>query len=309
MIVLAWFYPGLSKSLPLHEISSIGISGIFFFYGLKLSPARMLEGLTNWELHFVVQSATFLLFPVLVLLIKPFIHGDEYTLLWLAVFFLAALPSTVSSSVVMVSIAGGNIPGAIFNASISGLIGILITPLWMGFFLTKTMSSFDFGEVFGALLLKILVPVITGMLLHRFFGKFAMRHKKQLTTFDKTVILLIVYQSFSESFLSGVFDDISIIALLIVGAGVIMLFFAVWFIISLISKWLAFDREDRITALFSGSKKSLVHGTVFSSVLFAGMSSAGIFLVPIMIYHAFQLVIISIIAQRWSRIKTDALWS
>jgi sodium/bile acid cotransporter 7 len=35
-------------------------------------------------------------------------------------------------------------------------------------------------------------------------------------------------------------------------------------------------------------------------VLFAGMSSASIFLVPIMIYHAFQLFIISLIAQRYS---------
>ncbi len=301
MIVLAWLYPGLNKSLPLHEISSIGISGIFFFYGLKLSPAKMYEGLANWRLHLLVQGVTFLLFPILVLLVKPAIHTEEYTLLWLAVFFLATLPSTVSSSVVMVSIAGGNIPGAIFNASISGLIGIFLTPLWMGFFLTKTMNSFNFGEVFGELLLKILVPVIVGMLLHRFFGKFAIRHKNQLTAFDKAVILLIAYKSFSESFLSGVFDDISLVALLVVGLSVIVLFFVVWLTISMGTRLLAFNREDRITALFSGSEKSLVHGTVFSSVLFAGMSSAGIFLIPIMIYHAFQLVIISVIAQRWGR--------
>ncbi|GAL78303.1 sodium/bile acid symporter family [Algibacter lectus] len=50
------------------------------------------------------------------------------------VLFLAALPSTVSSSVVMVSMAKGNIPAAIFNASISGIIGVALTPLWMGAF-------------------------------------------------------------------------------------------------------------------------------------------------------------------------------
>jgi len=55
---------------------------------------------------------------------------------------------------------------------------------------------------------------------------------------------------------------------------------------------------DRITATFCGSKKSLVHGSVFADVLFAGMTNAGIFFVPIMIYHAFQLLVVSVIAQR-----------
>jgi sodium/bile acid cotransporter 7 len=117
--------------------------------------------------------------------------------------------------------------------------------------------------------------------------------------FDKAIILIIVYKSFSNSFSSGIFNGISPGVLFIVGVGVIAMFFIVYYSISLVAAKLRFSREDRITALFCGSKKSLVHGTVFSSVLFAGMSSAGIFLVPIMIYHAFQLFYISIIAQKY----------
>ena len=49
-------------------------------------------------------------------------QGTDFHVLWLSIYFLACLPSTVSSSVVMVSIAKGNVPSAIFNASISGLI-------------------------------------------------------------------------------------------------------------------------------------------------------------------------------------------
>ena len=127
MILLAYWLPGVEKLIPLNEISTYGISGIFFFYGLKLNPEKMKEGLSNWKLHALIQAATFFIFPMLVLCILPFISSEEHFTLWLAVFFLAALPSTVSSSVVMVSIAKGNIPGAIFNASISGLIGIFIT--------------------------------------------------------------------------------------------------------------------------------------------------------------------------------------
>lgn len=301
MILLAYWLPGIEKIIPLNQISTIGISAIFFFYGLKLSPEKMKAGLSNWKLHIVIQGATFLLFPLLILSVFPFIHSETHFILWLAVFFLAALPSTVSSSVVMVSIAKGNIPGAIFNASISGLIGILVTPLWIGLFLEARLESFDLGQTFLELCLKILLPVILGMVLHRFWGNFANQNKKYLTMFDKSVILIIVYRSFSNSFASGIFDDLGLMELLIVGFGVMFLFFIVYTIIHFISKRLAFSREDKITALFCGSKKSLVHGMVFSSVLFAGMTSASIFLVPIMIYHAFQLFIVSIIAQKYQR--------
>jgi len=306
MILLAYLVPGMEKMIPLDRISTIGISGIFFFYGLKLSPQKMKEGLSNWQLHVVVQLATFVLFPLLVLSAYPFIQTPEHTTLWLAVFFLAALPSTVSSSVVMVSIAKGNIPGAIFNASISGLIGILVTPIWMGLFMEAADGgTFQLGATLLELVIKILLPVILGLLMHRFWGEFANRHKKQLTMFDKTVILIIVYKSFSHSFSSGIFDGISVLELLAVGAGAIALFFVVYLLIFFVSKRLEFNQEDTITALFCGSKKSLVHGSVFSNVLFGGMSSASIFLVPIMIYHAFQLFIISVIAQQYA-IKSAA---
>ena len=304
MILLAYWASGIENVIPLKEISLYGISGIFFFYGLKLSPEKMKEGLSNWKLHILIQAVTFLILPLAIIAILPFIKGEEHFSLWFAVFFLAALPSTVSSSVVMVSIAKGNIPGAIFNASISGLIGIVVTPLWIGLFLESHGASFDLGSIFFDLILKILLPVVVGMAMHRFWGDFANRHKKQLTMFDKTIILIIVYLSFSSSFSNGIFNSISWIELAFVGFGVIALFFIVYFIINVISNKLNFSREDRITALFCGSKKSLVHGTVFSSVLFVGLSNAGLFLVPIMIYHAFQLFFISIIAQRMSAEKS-----
>lgn len=298
MILLAYWMPGIEEVIPLEQISNYGIAGIFFLYGLKLSPEKMRNGLSNLRLHLLVQSSTFLLFPLIVMSALPLIRGEEHFNLWLGVFFLAALPSTVSSSVVMVSIARGNVAGAIFNASISGLIGILITPLWIGLFLETRNAEFELGLIIIELSIKILLPVVIGMVLHRFWGGFANRHSKQLTMFDKTVILIIVYKSFSLSFSGGIFAGISWMELLVVGMAAVLLFFLVYFLINWTSHRLNLSREDRIAALFCGSKKSLVHGTVFSNVLFAGMSNASIFLVPIMIYHVFQLLIISIIAQK-----------
>ena len=304
MILLAWLVPGIGvtdKWYSLDSLSGIGISFIFFFYGLKLSPSQVMQGLNNYRLHFLVQFSTFVLFPIIVILFYPLIHSEDGHLLWLAVFFLAALPSTVSSSVVMVSMAKGNVSGSIFNASISGLIGIIATPLWMGLFMRGDSHGFSFLDSLLSLSTKILLPVIVGMILHRYFGKIAIKNSKTLAWFDKSVILAIVYKSFSSSFTSGLFDSISLADLGILFVAIIALFGLIFQIINLISKQLKFNREDRITALFNGSKKSLVHGTVFSKVLFSGMATQGIFIIPIMIYHALQLIVISFIAQKMSK--------
>lgn len=304
MILLAYLVPGIGragKTIELNVLIKYGISLLFFFYGLRLSPEKLKNDLGNWRLHLLIQGITFLIFPLVVLLFRPLFKGTENEILWLAVFFLAALPSTVSSSVVMVSIAEGNIPSAIFNASISGVIGILLTPLWMGIFLERQSEAFAFAEVIQDLVVQILIPVIIGLMLHRFWGNWAARNKRYLSMFDKSVILSIVYNSFSNSFQNGIFGSIQVYKLVILFGCVIALFFLIFEGTKLIARFMHFDREDRITVLFCGSKKSLVHGSVFASVLFAGTTMGSLFLVPVMIYHAFQLFYISIVARRYGK--------
>lgn len=306
MILLAWLVPGIggeSSFIHLKDLIRYGIALLFFFYGLRLSLEKLVNDLKNWRLHLLIQSVTFLVFPFLVLLFRPFLKGTENEVLWLAVFFLAAVPSTVSSSVVMVSIAKGNIPSAIFNASISGVIGIVITPLWMGIFLEKQAEPFDFGGVVIDLITTILVPVIAGLAMHRFWGHWATRNNKYLSLYDKSVILSVVYRSFSDSFLNGIFKGISWIDLIILSGSVIALFFVVFNLTKVLTKLMKFNREDRITVIFCGSKKSLMHGSVMAGVIFAGSSAGSIFLVPLMIYHAFQLFYISLVAQKMGKSK------
>ena len=303
-VFLAWLwpYPGTSAApVPLGKLAGYGVSVIFFFYGLKLNLAQLRVGLSNTRLHLLIHAVTFLLFPLLILAVKPFFQSPGNQTLWLGIFFLAALPGTVSSAVVMVSLAGGNVPAAIFNASLSSLLGVFVTPLWMGLLMNTTAAHFDLGEVFLKLVVQVLLPVLAGMLMHRFWGSFAEKHRQQLGAFDKSVIVLIVYTSFCESFANGVFSLLGWQELGLLWLGAVALFFLVYGIISLASAFLKFSREDRITALFCGSKKSLVQGAVMSKVLFAGVASAGVLLLPIMLYHASQLLIVSSIAQRMRR--------
>lgn len=303
-VAVAWFFPqpgAAQNSIPLDAICTAGIALIFFFYGVKLSPGKMMAGLKNWKLHIVVQAATFIICPLLVLIAYPFLRTEHQEMVWLSVFFLAALPSTVSSSVVMVAMAKGNLPAAIFNASISGLIGIVLTPLWMGLFLQQQQNNVDFLQIYVRLIVEIIVPVMAGIAMQRVVGHWAARYGKQLAVFDKSIIVLIVYKSFAESFSDGTFSGMRWQDLALICFIAIVLFFALYAIIYLISNLLSFSKEDRITALFCGSKKSLVHGTVFSKVLFSNAAFAAFMLLPLMIFHAFQLFIVSYIAGWFGR--------
>lgn len=307
-IALAYVWPqgGTGKGIfSLSQLANHGVSIIFFFYGLKLDTHSLRQDLKNWKLHLLLQTSTFILFPLIILPLRPLFLDETWKLLWLGMYFVASLPSTVSSSVVMVSIAEGNIPAAIFNASLSSLLGIIITPVWMAMVTTPVAGSLPLDDIFLKLVLQVLVPVILGMVLHSRAGAWANRYKKQLRYFDQTVILIIVYTAFCDSFEKKLFTtlgwgDITLLSLLMTG-----LFFTVYFLVNMVSDWLTFSREDKITASFCGSKKSLVHGTVMSQVLFPKSLPTGILLLPLMIYHASQLIIVSVMARKMAKQKVN----
>ncbi|MCB2408701.1 bile acid:sodium symporter family protein [Hymenobacter lucidus] len=301
---LAYLAPGIgskSSHVPWSALTTGGVAVIFFFYGLRLSTDKLRAGMRNWRLHLVTQSATFVLFPLLALGVRPFFHGPKGEALWASLFFLTALPSTVSTSVVMVSIAQGNLPAAIFNASISSLLGILVTPLWVNMVLHTGAAQVGLGGMAASLGGQVVLPVALGILLNSRFGAWAEAHRQQLRVFDQLIILVLVYTSFCESFAENIFRDYRTADILGLAAGMVALFLLIFGLITFVSRLLGFSAEDRITAVFCGSKKSLVHGTVLAKVLFANTIALGTLLLPLMLYHALQIMMASVIAQAVGR--------
>lgn len=303
VVALAYWQPGLGSNtspVPWRLITTVGVALVFFFYGLKLNLEKLREGMRNWRLPVVVQFATFVLFPALALLAKPF-FGSEGERLWQSIFFLCALPSTVSTSVVMVSIAGGNLPGAIFNASLSSLLGIALTPLLTSLFLHTSTGGGQLWGLATQLLWQVVLPVGAGILLNSRFGAVADRHKASLRNFDQLTILLIVFTAFCESFAEGIFRSYEPADIVKLSAGMLGLYLLVCALIWGLGRALSFSRADNIVAVFCGSKKSLVHGSVMASLLFPASTATGLMLLPLMLYHALQIILASSMAQYLGR--------
>ena len=108
-----------------------------------MAPAEAVAGLRNWRLQGSVAATTYLVFPLLGIVLFVALGSFLDAGLLAGVLFLAALPSTVQSCVVFTSIARGNVPGAVVSATVSNLAGIAITPLLAALLLAEPTASLD----------------------------------------------------------------------------------------------------------------------------------------------------------------------
>ena len=154
------------------------------------------------------------------------------------------------------------------------------------------------------LCIQVLFPVVAGLALHKRLGFLAVRFKNHLRYFDQAIILLIVYRAFCDSFLNRMFEGYSLAELAVLGSLMLTLFFVMLTLMQILSKGMHLSREDRITVIFCGSKKSLVQGAAMGQVLFPDAAAFGIVLLPLMLYHALQLLAGSILAQRMAKVSS-----
>ncbi len=302
---VAWLFPSLgAKDGPLHPdlVNKLGVALIFFLNGVSLSFASMKAGALRWPLHLVVQAGTFLLFPLVGLGLLALGGGVFSPALALGFFFLCALPSTVSSSVAMTSAAKGNVPAAVFNATLSSVIGVFVTPLWIGWVNhSQGVHGAPLGKVIGDLVTWLILPLVLGQLSRPWLADWAKRRKAWIYLVDRGTILFIIFTSFCDSILRGVWSGQGAGTVASALLGGLVLFFIIFGLLTAVCRALKFPIEDRITAVFCGSKKTIASGVPMAQIIFGGDPRLGIILLPLMIYHPMQLVICGVLAGRWSR--------
>jgi sodium/bile acid cotransporter 7 len=93
------------------------------------------------------------------------------------------------------------------------------------------------------------------------------------------------------------FEQVPITQILLLSLAMLFLFLLMFAIMYGFSFLLKLNREDRIAVLFCGSKKSLVQGAVMGKALFPDPLILGVVLLPLMLYHALQLIASSIFAE------------
>lgn len=298
---IAALFPATGRAEPIVDTAvTVAIAVLFFLYGARIHPREAIAGLKHWRLHAVILGFTFVVFPIIGVLLR---FAPDVLLrpeLYAGVLFLTLLPSTVQSSIAFTSIAGGNVPGAIVSASVSNLLGVFVTPLLVLALMATTGKVQFHSSSIVDLCLQLLLPFLLGQLLRPWVGGFVTKHAAALKYVDRGSIVLVVYSAFSAGMREHIWSQVSwvgVVQLIVLSFALVLLM--LWLTRTTAEK-LGFDRADMIAIQFCGTKKSMATGLPMAAVLFAGQP-VGLLVLPLMIFHQLQLMMCAWLAARYGR--------
>ncbi|MGI6853591.1 bile acid:sodium symporter family protein [Mesorhizobium sp. 1B3] len=297
-VLLASLVPAQGDfAVVLQHVTYWAIALLFFLYGAKLSTAMIVSGLANWKLQIACLLCTFALYPLLTMAAAPLLSAIFPAAVVLGFLYVGCMPSTVQSSIAFTSISGGNVAGAICAASISSLLGVVLSPLLLMVLIPAAAEFAVAPSAIWKIIQQILLPFLVGQLCRPLLADFVNRHKTTTMAVDRGAILLIVYSAFSAGVVNGIWSVMpwqSVAGL--VGLCALLLALVMGLIL-LVSRVSGMNRADMLALFYCGSTKSLATGLPMAAILFAGQDISLIVL-PLMLFHLIQLIVHAVVSQR-----------
>jgi len=270
------------------------IAALFLIAGFTLPSETIGAGLASWRLHLYIQAFLFLLTPALFFLTSlPLrrLFGPELTS---GILALSVLPTTIASCVVFTQVCGGNVMGTLFNSAFSNLSGVFLSPLLLALLLRGTGQGLPAGELLAILRdlgLQILLPLAAGQLLRRFLKPLAEASRRTLAQLSNALLLGVIFLTMADS--AG---DPAFLAHLVRTPWPFAYLAAMQLLLVALAyggaRLLRFPREDLISVAFAAPQKTMAMGVPLLSAYFARSPlGLGLVLLPILLYHPWQLLI------------------
>jgi sodium/bile acid cotransporter 7 len=276
---------------------------LFLITGLKLPSDRIKQDLSTPRLHVFLQLFIFVITPLYFLTAVPLFAAALDGQLLVGIFALAVLPTTVSSCIVFTQNAGGNTVAAVFNAALANVAGIFISPLLLSLLLSSSGRALPMSELLDTLqglAVNMLLPIVVGQLLRLRLRDWATHHSKRLGVASNVLILLIVLFAFARTAANPSFaryaPQLVLPLLYLLASHLVLLALARGG-----AALLKLDHTDTITALFVAPQKTLALGAPLLTIFFAGQDILGVALLPLVIYHPWQLFVAGFVINRVRR--------
>ena len=219
------------------------------------------------------------------------------------VILAATVPSTLASAAVLTRRAGGNDAVAFLVTMITNLACFLVIPFWL-WLLLGVRTEVDSSAILLKLLLLVVLPIIVAQILRQSppVGQQATRHKLMLSVVAQIGVLLMVLigaVEVGERFASLESDSVvSATNILLMIAAVVAVHVVLVAAGFALSRTFSIGPEDAIGVAFAGGQKTLMVGA------FLAMAVGPLAILPMVAYHAAQLIIDTLIAD-WLRQRND----
>lgn len=299
-VLLATFLPVTGAALEVaYGVSNVAVFVLFFLNGIRLSRSDVARGIRNLTLLVplalwcfgAMAAAGFALSIAAVGLVPPLIA--------LGLLYLGVLPSTVQSATAYTSMAGGNVASSVVSAALLNILGVFVSAPIFAWLSGGAYVDMGLDGLFK-LFLILLLPFGLGQLFQSRFSRWLKSHPSLVGWMDRTAISIAVYVAFSGAVEQGIWGrlDVASWGWLIGLLGVLLIFAygGAW----MLSGTLSLARGDRISFMYAGAHKSIAMGAPLALVMFPP-ATAGLILVPLLVYHLLQLVVSAPIASGLNR--------
>lgn len=189
--------PAWGAVLQDYDVFSIGIFLSFFATGLCLETRAIFRQIRSIRAPAAALLSSLILYPLLAwgaalpLLPTEFIIG---------VCIIATAPVTVSSGTIMTAIARGNVPLSLLICILTNFMAIFTIPVMLNLLLSVGRNiDLPILQMLGGLALKALLPLILGLLTRPAAKRLVKRFSRQLSIFQSSIIILVIFNAVSNS--------------------------------------------------------------------------------------------------------------
>jgi sodium/bile acid cotransporter 7 len=225
-----------------------------------------------------------------------------------------ATPATLASASVWTRRAGGNDAISMVVTILTNALCFLITPMWLTLMIGSTQLGekqrelFDPVEMIIKLALLVVLPMAIAQALRLVgsTGAWATEHKTPLGVLAQCGVLSMIFMGSIQTGLlvaeqkAGGQSQSSVVLDISAAIGTVMALHVGALVLGvMLARWLRMNRADAIAVGFAGSQKTLMVGLQVAIDL--GFSA-----VPIVAYHVGQLLIDTVVAERYRK-RTEEL--
>ena len=279
---------------------------IFFFQGMVLPLRELAGGILHWKFHSLVLVFNFLLAPALAWILFAAPWSPVAASAVPGFLYLSILPTTISSAVALTVASGGNSSAALFGVTLSNLVGIIMVPFGIVFWMSAGGQdvNLSLADAFWRVATLIAFPMALGQITRIVLpvvGKWA---KPRVGPISQMLIVFIVWILFAQSASGGDWSQFGTVRLLWTCFGVALYFSAFSGLFLLVWRRAGISRKDATAAYYCATQKGLATGAPMATAFFLSASEAGempplgLILLPLMLYHPLQLAVGSLIASK-----------
>lgn len=284
--------------LKTHKGPDIVIVLIFFLSGLALNTRQIRAGFADYKGTLLALILIFISAPVIAVLLSflPLSTGIIIGLL-----LVAAMPTTLSSGVVMTGSAGGNMAHALLITIIANSLAIFTIPLTLGLLLLFTGDSRTIEINHLPIMIKIailvLLPLVLGILIRNRAGGVIQPVLPYTSLCNQIGILSVVWMATCQGREAIVTSIDSVIPVIVVT----FIFHLLLLIIALGATTMAkIGKEQRESVILMGCQKTLPLSIILQVSLFP---EYGLALVVCVLHHIVHLAMDAFLIQYLKRLK------